>query len=186
MRRIPLPVIILLSLTAAAAIVVLYRMNTAPLPTLTTPSVTSSPEEQSTYENTRYGFAFTIPHGYEFENETGEHVSFSGTYGDNQIIPSELVLNFRHTQDFAKLASCEETEWVDDVQKTCIDGAVEDKEYNGSPMKTAHLLTGAKNSMASTEYVVQVERPAVEFVHHVIGGGVERRMEELLTTFVLK
>lgn len=146
-------------------------------------SVSNKTNVTTQYSNPNLKFTFTIPNGYKFEKEDASKATFSGTYGEDQIIPSELVLNFKKTIELNKLKNCSEVIWQDNVDTMCIDGEVENKTYNGIDMKLFNLKTGSKNSMAKSDFIVHMDNPNIEFTHSVIGGGVQSRMDELLSTF---
>lgn len=142
-----------------------------------------SKENQRMYSNENLKFSFEIPQGYKLENENTSKASFSGTYGDNQIIQSQLVVNFQRTIDLNSLIDCEDVQWQDDVINSCLDGGIENKNYNGINMTTFNLQTGSKNSQARIQYIIQPNIPKIEFIHQVIAGGVQSNMEFMLSTF---
>ena len=153
-----------------------------------TPQPTSSSTDKTanwkTYTNTKLKFSFSYPNTYKFEKEDNERATFSGIFqlGD-QVILSELIVNFQPTLDLKALKSCKDIQFEDNVT-TCIDEKVITKNVNGIQMNVFHIMTGSKNSQVATSYVYQIiNNPKIEFIHKVLGGGVVARVDQILSTF---
>ncbi|MDO8429384.1 MAG: hypothetical protein Q7S88_02030 [Candidatus Daviesbacteria bacterium] len=139
-----------------------------------------------TYTNTKLKFEFRYPENYKFEREDSGKATFSGTFGPgNQIIPSELVVYFSPTLNLKTLKNCKDARFEANISTTCIvDGEVNVKNVGGIQMNTFHISVGLKESMPTSSYVYQtVNQPKIEFIHKVLGGGVETRVDKILSTF---
>lgn len=150
----------------------------------------STPSDETaawqTYNNDALKLSFRYPGTYKLEKEDNQRVTFSGTFGPDQIIPSELTLSFNKTVDLNSLKSCSNADLESDIITTCIDGTVETKKFNGIQMNLFNIRSGSNNAQAGFKYIVQtVNKPEIEFTHLVLGGGVSTRMNEILSTFKL-
>ncbi len=152
-----------------------------PLPS-TLPNKSDETANWKTYINNAYNFEFKYPPTYEFESENPNSVTFSGTFGDNQKIPSELTLNFNPSIDSSILKKCGETTAIGEYK--CLTDPTSEATINGIRFRKIHIMEGSGDAMGSAKYVVQtVDKPTLEFIHTVLGGGVENRMDKILSTF---
>lgn len=140
-----------------------------------------------TYTNTRLKFSFKYPPEYTLEKEDETKATFSGLFqpGD-QVVQSELVVNFKKTKGLQALKSCTEIDINPVGDYSCLSGGtkVETKIINGVEFKVFSLQEGYKQTQATSYLVAQtLKEPVIEFVHGQLGGGVGSRFEPILSTF---
>jgi len=133
------------------------------------------------YTNKVYKFEFKYPPNFEFESDNLNSVTFSDTYVD-QRIPGVLHLNFNQTIDASTLKKCGEFSTVGGYK--CLTDPTKEEAINGIKVRKIYFMEGEGDSMGTFSYVVQtVDNPKLEFVRRVLGGGYERGIDQILSTF---
>ena len=167
--------------TIPADLIIQEQQGQVSLPSPTIPAIVSNTQTADMsnwkiYRNDKLGFMFKYPELFKIENEDSNKVSFSGIFEPgHQIIPSQLIVNFKDAVDTQNTKSCDPAKFQENVNVNCIWGNVEVVNINGIEMRRFELNPGSQNrENSSLSYIQTVNDPKIEFIYETVGGYGDR------------
>ena len=174
--------------TIPADLIIQEQQGQVSLPSPTIPAIVSNTQTADMsnwkiYRNDKLGFMFKYPELFKIENEDSNKVSFSGIFEPgHQIIPSQLIVNFKDAVDTQNTKSCDPAKFQENVNVNCIWGNVEVVNINGIEMRRFELNPGSQNrENSSLSYIQTVNDPKIEFIYETVGGG--NTFSQIISTF---